>query len=377
MDYPEHVVTEEAPIILEKDPDSKLTTFIVRRSFRFLCVVTIIAFMLITWQFFRLTSIISEKTALYYASLFSQAIADFRVLYTSEVVTPIRENNGKVVHNYKDVTGAIPLPATLSIMLGEKISETMKGATTRLYSDYPFPFRKSGGARDKFEQDALEILRIHPDQPYYSFESYGDRYSIRYATADFMQERCVSCHNTHPESPKRDWKEGDVRGVLEIILPMENINEQIRQGIWEAIAMTTVLCLGGLGCLYMTIGGLRKSYKQAQDFALKTKNLNSQMKAEIIKQKKMEAILAEQKEKLESMNATLHHENEVRKIAELQLKQALIESEESRREVDLFNSFAIERENDMLKLKTEINKILIQHGSPPKYDLDDIENSPI
>jgi adenylate cyclase len=27
---------------------------------------------------------------------------------------------------------------------------------------------------------------------------------------------CVSCHNMHPDSPKTDWKVGDVRGIQEI-----------------------------------------------------------------------------------------------------------------------------------------------------------------
>jgi adenylate cyclase len=31
-----------------------------------------------------------------------------------------------------------------------------------------------------------------------------------------MGATCVSCHNTHPESPKRDWKVGDVRGIQEV-----------------------------------------------------------------------------------------------------------------------------------------------------------------
>jgi class 3 adenylate cyclase len=31
-----------------------------------------------------------------------------------------------------------------------------------------------------------------------------------------MGATCVSCHNTHPESPKRDWKIGDVRGIQEV-----------------------------------------------------------------------------------------------------------------------------------------------------------------
>ena len=31
-----------------------------------------------------------------------------------------------------------------------------------------------------------------------------------------MGQVCVSCHNSHPDSPKRDWKVGDVRGIQEI-----------------------------------------------------------------------------------------------------------------------------------------------------------------
>lgn len=30
-----------------------------------------------------------------------------------------------------------------------------------------------------------------------------------------MKEGCVACHNTHPESPRKDWKVGDVRGIVE------------------------------------------------------------------------------------------------------------------------------------------------------------------
>ena len=35
-----------------------------------------------------------------------------------------------------------------------------------------------------------------------------------------MGQACVSCHNTHPDSPKRDWKVGDVRGIQEVTVAM-------------------------------------------------------------------------------------------------------------------------------------------------------------
>ena len=36
-----------------------------------------------------------------------------------------------------------------------------------------------------------------------------------------MEKRCVDCHNGMKESPKRDWKEGDVVGVYEVSLPVD------------------------------------------------------------------------------------------------------------------------------------------------------------
>jgi signal transduction histidine kinase len=36
-----------------------------------------------------------------------------------------------------------------------------------------------------------------------------------------MGPTCVRCHNTHPESPKRDWKVGDVRGIQEVAISQQ------------------------------------------------------------------------------------------------------------------------------------------------------------
>ncbi|MGI9515476.1 MAG: response regulator, partial [Pirellulaceae bacterium] len=40
-------------------------------------------------------------------------------------------------------------------------------------------------------------------------------------------QSCVNCHNTHPQSPKTDWQENDVRGVLEVTLPLDLANAQL------------------------------------------------------------------------------------------------------------------------------------------------------
>ena len=35
-----------------------------------------------------------------------------------------------------------------------------------------------------------------------------------------MRPKCVTCHNSHPQSPKRNWKTNDLAGVLEVSVPL-------------------------------------------------------------------------------------------------------------------------------------------------------------
>ena len=47
---------------------------------------------------------------------------------------------------------------------------------------------------------------------------------LRYATPLIMEERCLKCHNDPKlyeleKFRKTDWKAGDIRGVLEVVLP--------------------------------------------------------------------------------------------------------------------------------------------------------------
>ena len=50
----------------------------------------------------------------------------------------------------------------------------------------------------------------------------------------------MKCHNTHTDSPKKDWKEGDVPGVLEVIRPLDNDVERARTGLRGTAALMGV-----------------------------------------------------------------------------------------------------------------------------------------
>ena len=58
------------------------------------------------------------------AQRYLEALTSFRTLYTSEVINTITDAEGDaltITHNYKNIKNAIPLPATLSMALGDEI----------------------------------------------------------------------------------------------------------------------------------------------------------------------------------------------------------------------------------------------------------------
>src|SRR5262249_50376923 len=145
-------------------------------------------------------------------ALLTAMLTQSREAYATHVVGPAQEMGVRVSDDYSTRPGTIPLPPTLLMEVARRVSAEQDG-TVRLYSDHPFPRRKDRPPLDDFENEALARLREHPDRPYYAFTDYHGRRSLRYATADVMRASCLGCHNQSPESPKKDWQVGDVRGV--------------------------------------------------------------------------------------------------------------------------------------------------------------------
>jgi adenylate cyclase len=76
-----------------------------------------------------------------------------------------------------------------------------------------------------------------------------------------MQQTCVQCHNGHEDSVKKDWKEGDIAGVLEIIRPLDQDAARARQGLWVTLAAMAIICasLLGLSVLVFLAGSRRRA----------------------------------------------------------------------------------------------------------------------
>ncbi|WP_424100635.1 adenylate/guanylate cyclase domain-containing protein [Moorena producens] len=212
----------------------------------------------------RLSMDLIESHALEYSALSSEVINEARNLYSTEVVSRAKTVHGiTVTHDYTTKKGAIPNPATYVIELGSRISANDRGALIRLYSDYPFPHRQAeGGPKDDFEWDALKFLRQYPTQSFFRQEQIQGRSSFRYAEAIIMEPSCIACHNSHPDSPRMDWKVGEVRGVLEIIQPLDKFVVHTQMSL-----RSTFITLGGLSVLALSglilvIGRLRQTAKE-------------------------------------------------------------------------------------------------------------------
>jgi serine/threonine protein kinase len=147
-------------------------------------------------------------------------------------------------------TVPLSIPATFLHDVGAHLAHSSRtGVQVRQYSDAPFPWRTEGGPKDDFERAALGRLRRSGGQEtVHEFTEIGGQRVVRYAQARVMERACVECHNHHPQTPRRDWQVGDVRGVLVIIRPLDKEEARVGEALHLALLLSAVvsgLLLGG------------------------------------------------------------------------------------------------------------------------------------
>jgi serine/threonine protein kinase len=158
--------------------------------------------------------------------------------------------------------GTVPLsiPATFLHDVGRQLGLTGRtGVQVRQYSDYPFPWRTDGGPRDEFEREALRRLRRSKGQEtVHEFTEMGGQSVVRYAQARVMERSCVECHSTHDQSPRKDWHVGDVRGVLEVIRPLDKDETRVGEALRQALLVSAMVSGLLLGASVLTVWASRR-----------------------------------------------------------------------------------------------------------------------
>ncbi|TGM00930.1 DUF3365 domain-containing protein [Leptospira barantonii] len=188
----------------------------------------------------------TENAAIQNVKTVTEQMLALRVYYSDNLVDKALHEGTEVTYKYKSVPKSIPLPATIVKEFGEHLSQRFEGIRVELYSNYPFPNRKKKEGLDDFQKEALVKLQENPNLPYYVFRDIDSSPYIRYALPDRMQASCVACHNSHPESPKKDWKVGDVRGILEVSMPVKKTESGA-----DLILFSTIVMLIGLGTIFI------------------------------------------------------------------------------------------------------------------------------
>jgi adenylate cyclase len=159
---------------------------------------------------------LSENALTLQASDLNSVITSVTGFYSSDVVGRLNPEGTTVASDrYRSVHGAIPIPATFSLALGHIVGAHQSNIGYRFVSDFPFKGRPAHHL-DDFEREALAALRENPHQVIKQVTWTGLNDRVRLVAPVIMQQTCVACHNSDPDSPKRDWKVGDVRGIQEL-----------------------------------------------------------------------------------------------------------------------------------------------------------------
>ncbi len=143
-----------------------------------------------------------------------------RTVYTKKVVNRLVKEDKviKASENWKD-DKALPLPAQMFRFGAERVAEKEMGFSYSLLSLWPI--NKQNKPKTDAEVKGLEFIRDNPGENFYSEETLGGQ---NYFTAIYpdvaVAPACVDCHNDHKDTPKSDFKIGDVMGGVVIRIPI-------------------------------------------------------------------------------------------------------------------------------------------------------------
>lgn len=152
-------------------------------------------------------------------ALFAVMEAD-RTVYTRKVVQRLA-NEEKVIkasEHWSD-DKALPLPAQMFRFGSEAVAEKTDAFSYTLQSIWPINDQNS--PKTQMERDGLQYVVDNPGKNFYGEETLG---GVTYFTAVYpdvaVSPACVSCHNEHRDTPRSDFKIGDVMGGVVIRVPL-------------------------------------------------------------------------------------------------------------------------------------------------------------
>jgi PAS domain S-box-containing protein len=112
---------------------------------------------------------------------------------------------------------------------------------------------------------------------------------------------CVACHNHYEGSPKTDWKVGDVRGALEVILPVSQWQSATTDVLTRTFSVLLAVVLGGLLMVWLSVRRIRGALQVARDLSTQRQQAIGQLHQEISERQMVEQELRLSESKLNSI----------------------------------------------------------------------------
>jgi hypothetical protein len=154
------------------------------------------------------------------ADMLHAVMAADRAVYTARVVNRL-QNIEKVItadEHFMDKK-ALPLPAQMFRFGAETAAKSSKAFSYSLLSLWPV--NKQNAPRTAAEKKGLQFVADNVGKNFYTEEKLGGQTYFTAVYADpASSQACVSCHNGHDESPRRDFKLNDVMGGVVIRIGM-------------------------------------------------------------------------------------------------------------------------------------------------------------
>jgi hypothetical protein len=155
------------------------------------------------------------------ADLLHFVMSTDRTVYTRMVVNrlAVEEKVISASEHFED-DKALVLPAQMFRFGAEMVAEETDAFSYSLLSLWPI--NKQNAPTTDLEIEGLEYIAANPGENFYGTEELG---GTEYFTAFYpdisVAEACSSCHNDHKDSPRTDFKGGDVMGGVVIRIPVD------------------------------------------------------------------------------------------------------------------------------------------------------------
>lgn len=144
-----------------------------------------------------------------------------RTFYTTHVVERLqRSGTADASEDWRAHNNNLPLPAQFLRESGELAA--MTGATVRYRLVSLWPINPENSPLSASEKRGLEAVIRQPERSATATVKDGNQTYFQAIYADHaVLQVCVTCHNAHPKSSKKDFKLKDVMGGLVIEIPLK------------------------------------------------------------------------------------------------------------------------------------------------------------